>query len=242
MKNSRLGFTESLVVSTVLGAGILYAVHKNKHLKKELEAAKEISESSKEEYHIKKCEEQKKEDKQIREEANDILNDNQKAARFFNAKYDAMDENGHKVDSKTISPDETITLDIFDVAEDRANLHISLIYKKINAEDYTYAEMIKKNGKVSIVLKTDVDKVAVKLSINKEGFIGEITSVVYDDEKFDDDNKYDSAFEKYCYKKLKSGKCKTVNIHNCSNVLPLSDHVDDYEDDDDYDDEDYWEE
>ena len=240
MKNSRLGFTESLVVSTVLGAGILYAVHKNKHLKKELEAAKEISESSKEEYHIKKCEEQKKEDKQIREEANDILNDNQKAARFFNAKYDAMDENGHKVDSKTISPDETITLDIFDVAEDRANLHISLIYKKINAEDYTYAEMIKKNGKVSIVLKTDVDKVAVKLSINKEGFIGEITSVVYDDEKFDDNNKYDSAFEKYCYKKLKSGKCKTVNIHNCSNVLPLSDRVDDYEDD--YEDDDYWEE
>lgn len=240
MKNSRLGFTESLVVSTVLGAGILYAVHKNKHLKKELEAAKEISESSKEEYHIKKCEEQKKEDKQIREEANDILNDNQKAARFFNAKYDAMDENGHKVDSKTISPDETITLDIFDVAEDRANLHISLIHKKINAEDYTYAEMIKKNGKVSIVLKTDVDKVAVKLSINKEGFIGEITSVVYDDEKFDDDNKYDSAFEKYCYKKLKSGKCKTVNIHNCSNVLPLSDHVDNYEND--YEDEDYWEE
>ena len=240
MKNSRLGFTESLVVSTVLGAGILYAVHKNKHLKKELEAAKEISESSKEEYHIKKCEEQKKEDKQIREEANDILNDNQKAARFFNAKYDAMDENGHKVDSKTISPDETITLDIFDVDEDRANLHISLIYKKINAEDYTYAEMIKKNGKVSIVLKTDVDKVAVKLSINKEGFIGEITSVVYDDEKFDDNNKYDSAFEKYCYKKLKSGKCKTVNIHNCSNVLPLSDHVDDYEDD--YEDDDYWEE
>ena len=240
MKNSRLGFTESLVVSTVLGAGILYAVHKNKHLKKELEAAKEISESSKEEYHIKKCEEQKKEDKQIREEANDILNDNQKAARFFNAKYDAMDENGHKVDSKTISPDETITLDIFDVAEDRANLHISLIYKKINAEDYTYAEMIKKNGKVSIVLKTDVDKVAVKLSINKEGFIGEITSVVYDDEKFDDNNKYDSAFEKYCYKKLKSGKCKTVNIHNCSNVLPLSDHVDDHEDD--YEDDDYWEE
>ena len=212
---------------------------KNKHLKKELEAAKEISESSKEEYHIKKCEEQKKEDKQIREEANDILNDNQKAARFFNAKYDAMDENGHKVDSKTISPDETITLDIFDVAEDRANLHISLIYKKINAEDYTYAEMIKKNGKVSIVLKTDVDKVAVKLSINKEGFIGEITSVVYDDEKFDDNNKYDSAFEKYCYKKLKSGKCKTVNIHNCSNVLPLSDRVDDYEDDED---DDYWEE
>ena len=240
MKNSRLGFTESLVVSTVLGAGILYAVHKNKHLKKELEAAKEISESSKEEYHIKKCEEQKKEDKRIREEANDILNDNQKAARFFNAKYDAMDENGHKVDSKTISPDETITLDIFDVDEDRANLHISLIYKKINAEDYTYAEMIKKNGKVSIVLKTDVDKVAVKLSINKEGFIGEITSVVYDDEKFDDNNKYDSAFEKYCYKKLKSGKCKTVNIHNCSNVLPLSDHVDDYEDD--YEDDDYWEE
>ena len=239
MKNSRLGFGESLVVSTVLGAGILYAVHKNKHLKKELEAAKEISESSKEEYHIKKCEEQKKEDKQIREEANDILNDKQKASRFFNAKYDAMDENGHKVDSKTISPDETITLDIFDVAEDRTNLHISLIYKKINAEDYTYAEMIKKNGKVSIVLKTDVDKVAVKLSINKEGFIGEITSVVYDDEKFDDNNKYDSAFEKYCYKKLKSGKCKTVNIHNCSNVLPLSDRVDDYEDDED---DDYWEE
>ena len=239
MSNVRLGFGESLVVSTVLGAGILYAVHKNKHLKKELEAAKEISESSKEEYHIKKCEEQKKEDKQIREEANDILNDNQKAARFFNAKYDAMDENGHKVDSKTISPDETITLDIFDVAEDRTNLHISLIYKKINAEDYTYAEMIKKNGKVSIVLKTDVDKVAVKLSINKEGFIGEITSVVYDDEKFDDNNKYDSAFEKYCYKKLKSGKCKTVNIHNCSNVLPLSDHVDNYDDDED---DDYWEE
>ena len=239
MKNVRLGFGESLVVSTVLGAGILYAVHKNKHLKKELEAAKEISESSKEEYHIKKCEEQKKEDKQIREEANDILNDKQKASRFFNAKYDAMDENGHKVDSKTISPDETLTLDIFDVAEDRTNLHISLIYKKINAEDYTYAEMIKKNGKVSIVLKTDVDKVAVKLSINKEGFIGEITSVVYDDEKFDDNNKYDSAFEKYCYKKLKSGKCKTVNIHNCSNVLPLSDRVDDYEDDED---DDYWEE
>ena len=240
MSNVRLGFGESLVVSTVLGAGILYAVHKNKHLKKELEAAKEISESSKEEYHIKKCEEQKKEDKQIREEANDILNDKQKASRFFNAKYDTMDENGHKVDSKTISPDETITLDIFDVAEDRANLHISLIYKKINAEDYTYAEMIKKNGKVSIVLKTDIDKVAVKLSINKEGFIGEITSVVYDDEKFDDNNKYDSAFEKYCYKKLKSGKCKTVNIHNCSNVLPLSDHVDNYEND--YEDDDYWEE
>ena len=152
MSNVRLGFGESLVVSTVLGAGILYAVHKNKHLKKELEAAKEISESSKEEYHIKKCEEQKKEDKQIREEANDILNDKQKASRFFNAKYDAMDENGHKVDSKTISPDETITLDIFDVAEDRANLHISLIYKKINAEDYTYDEMIKKNGEVSIIL------------------------------------------------------------------------------------------
>ena len=239
MSNVRLGFGESLIVSTVLGAGILYAVHKNKHLKKELEAAKEISESSKEEYHIKKCEEQKKEDKQIREEANDILNDKQKATRFFNAKYDAMDENGHKVDSKTISPDEAITLDIFDVDEDRANLHISLIYKKINAEDYTYAEIIKKNGKVSIVLKTDVDKVAVKLSINKEGFIGEITSVVYDDEKFDDNNKYDSAFEKYCYKKLKSGKCKTVNIHNCSNVLPLSDRVDDYEDDED---DDYWEE
>ena len=240
MLNVRLGFGESLLVSTVLGAGVLYAVYKNKHLKKELEAAKEISESSKEEYHIKKCEEQKKEDKQIREEANDILNDKQKASRFFNAKYDTMDENGHKVDSKTISPDETITLDIFDVAEDRANLHISLIYKKINAEDYTYAEMIKKNGKVSIVLKTDVDKVAVKLSINKEGFIGEITSVVYDDEKFDDNNKYDSAFEKYCYKKLKSGKCKTVNIHNCSNVLPLSDHVDNYEND--YEDDDYWEE
>ena len=240
MSNVRLGFGESLLVSTVLGAGVLYAVYKNKHLKKELEAAKEISESSKEEYHIKKCEEQKKEDKQIREEANDILNDKQKASRFFNAKYDTMDENGHKVDSKTISPDETITLDIFDVAEDRANLHISLIYKKINAEDYTYAEMIKKNGKVSIVLKTDVDKVAVKLSINKEGFIGEITSVVYDDEKFDDNNKYDSAFEKYCYKKLKSGKCKTVNIHNCSNVLPLSDHVDNYEND--YEDDDYWEE
>ena len=239
MSNVRLGFGESLIVSTVLGAGILYAVHKNKHLKKELEAAKEISEYSKEEYHIKKCEEQKKEDKQIREEANDILNDKQKATRFFNAKYDAMDENGHKVDSKTISPDEAITLDIFDVDEDRANLHISLIYKKINAEDYTYAEIIKKNGKVSIVLKTDVDKVAVKLSINKEGFIGEITSVVYDDEKFDDNNKYDSAFEKYCYKKLKSGKCKTVNIHNCSNVLPLSDRVDDYEDDED---DDYWEE
>ena len=241
MKNSRLGFGESLVVSAVLGAGILYAVHKNKHLKKELEAAKEISESSKEEYHIKKCEEQKKEDKQIREEANDILNDKQKASRFFNAKYDAMDENGHKVDSKTISPYETITLDIFDVDEDRANLHISLIYKKINAEDLTYAEIIKKNGKVSIVLKTDIDKVAVKLSINKEGFISEISSVVCDDEKFDDDNKYDSAFEKHCYEKLKSGKYKAVNIHNCSNVLPLSDRVDDYEDDD-YEDDDYWEE
>ena len=238
MKNSRLGFTESLVVSTVLGAGILYAVHKNKHLKKELEAAKEISESSKEEYHIKKCEEQKKEDKQIREEANDILNDNQKAARFFNAKYDAMDENGHKVDSKTISPDETITLDIFDVAEDRANLHISLIYKKINAEDYTYAEMIKKNGDLSIVLKTDIDEVAIKLVIDKEGFISKIKPVSYKSKKFDNGNEYDSAFEKCCYKKLKSGKCKTVNIHNCSNVLPLSDRVDDYDDEDD----DYWEE
>ena len=238
MKNSRLGFTESLVVSTVLGAGILYAVHKNKHLKKELEAAKEISESSKEEYHIKKCEEQKKEDKQIREEANDILNDNQKAARFFNAKYDAMDENGHKVDSKTISPDETITLDIFDVAEDRANLHISLIYKRINAEDYTYAEIIKKNGELSIVLKTDIPKVAVKLSISEEGFIDEIASVSYKSKKFGNGNKYASAFEKYCCKKLKSGKCKTVNIHNCSNVLPLSDRVDDYDDEDD----DYWEE
>ena len=239
MSDVSIGYWESLLVSTVLGAGVLYAVYKNKHLKKELEAAKEISESSKEEYHIKKCKEEKEKYKQIREEANDILNDNQKAARFFNAKYDAMDENGHKVYSETISPDETIILDIFDVAEDRANLHISLIYKRINEKDYTYAEMIKKNGKVSIVLKTDIDKVAVKLSINKEGFIGEITSVVYDDEKFDDDNKYDSAFEKYCYKKLKSGKCKTVNIHNCSNVLPLSDHVDNYDDDED---DDYWEE
>ena len=240
MKNLRLGFGESLVVSTVLGAGILYAVHKNKHLKKELEAAKEISESSKEEYHIKKCEEQKKEDKQIREEANDILNDKQKASRFFNAKYDTMDENGHKVDSKTISPDETITLDIFDVAEDRANLHISLIYKKINAEDYTYAEMIKKNGEVSIILKTDIVNVAAKLFINKEGFIDKMEPVVYKSKKFDDGNKYDSAFEKYCYKKLKSGKYKAVNVHVCSNVLPLSDHVDDHEDD--YEDDDYWEE
>ena len=60
--------------------------------------------------------------------------------------------------------------------------------------------------------------------------------VVYKSKKFDDGNKYDSAFEKYCYKKLKSGKCKAVNIHNCSNVLPLSDRVEDDED------ADYWEE
>ena len=163
---------------------------------------------------------------------------NKKASRFFNAKYDAMDENGHKVDSKTISPDETITLDIFDVAEDRANLHISLIYKKINAEDYTYAEIIKKNGDLSIVLKTDIDEVAIKLVIDKEGFISKIKPVSYKSKKFGNGNKYDSAFEKCCYKKLKSGKCKTVNIHNCSNVLPLSDRVHDYDDDED----DYWEE
>ena len=232
-----IGTIAMLGISGLSSLGsFIYSEYKNR---KKIDEIMAKLQSSNEKYYKEKCEEQKKEDKRIREEANDILNDNQKAARFFNAKYDAMDENGHKVDSKTISPDETITLDIFDVAEDRANLHISLIYKKINAEDYTYAEMIKKNGKVSIVLKTDVDKVAVKLSINKEGFIGEITSVVYDDEKFDDNNKYDSAFEKYCYKKLKSGKCKTVNIHNCSNVLPLSDRVDDYEDDED---DDYWEE
>ena len=79
MKNSRFGLTESLLISAVCGAGILYAEYKIKHLKKELDVAKEISESSKEEYHIKKCEEQKKEDKQIREEANDILNDKQKS-------------------------------------------------------------------------------------------------------------------------------------------------------------------
>lgn len=78
MKNSRFGLTESLLLSAVCGAGILYVVHKNKHLKKELEAAKEINESSKEEYHIKKCEEEKEKYKQIREEANDILNDKQK--------------------------------------------------------------------------------------------------------------------------------------------------------------------
>ena len=76
MKNLR--FVGSLLVSTVGGACLLYTEYKNKQLKKELDAAKEINESSKEEYHIKKCEEEKEKYKQIREEANDILNDKQK--------------------------------------------------------------------------------------------------------------------------------------------------------------------
>ena len=76
MKNLR--FVGSLLVSTVGGACLLYLEYKNKQLKKELDAAKEINESSKEEYHIKKCEEEKEKYKQIREEANDILNDKQK--------------------------------------------------------------------------------------------------------------------------------------------------------------------
>ena len=76
MKNLR--FVGPLLVSTVGGACLLYLEYKNKQLKKELDAAKEINESSKEEYHIKKCEEEKEKYKQIREEANDILNDKQK--------------------------------------------------------------------------------------------------------------------------------------------------------------------
>ncbi len=38
-------------------------------------------------------------DKRIREEKADILNSKQKQARFFNAKYDAMDEDGFKIKS-----------------------------------------------------------------------------------------------------------------------------------------------
>ena len=246
MKNSRFGLTESLLLSAVCGAGILYAEYKIKHLKKELDVAKEISESSKEEYHIKKCEEQKKEDKQIREEANDILNDNQKAARFFNAKYDAMDENGHKVKSKTISPYEKTTLDIFDAPEDRTNLHISLIYKRINEKDYTYAELVAEKAKnCKIALKTDISNVAVILSIDKDGFISKIKQHVMDPNDLDDDNINDTAFERYCGKSLIEGDYKAINVHVCSNNLPLSERIDNYEDDyddEDYEDDDYWEE
>lgn len=41
----------------------------------------------------------REEDKRIREEKADILNSKQKQARFFNAKYDAMDEDGLKIKS-----------------------------------------------------------------------------------------------------------------------------------------------
>ena len=41
----------------------------------------------------------RKEDKRIREEKADILNSKQKQARLFNAKYDAMDEDGFKIKS-----------------------------------------------------------------------------------------------------------------------------------------------
>ena len=41
----------------------------------------------------------REEDKRIREEKADILNNKQKQARFFNAKYDAMDEDGFKIKS-----------------------------------------------------------------------------------------------------------------------------------------------
>ena len=41
----------------------------------------------------------REEDKRIREEKADILNNKQKQARFFNAKYDAMDEEGFKIKS-----------------------------------------------------------------------------------------------------------------------------------------------
>ena len=41
----------------------------------------------------------REEDKRIREEKADILNNKQKQARLFNAKYDAMDEDGFKIKS-----------------------------------------------------------------------------------------------------------------------------------------------
>ena len=41
----------------------------------------------------------REEDKRIREEKADILNSKQKQARFFNANYDAMDEDGFKIKS-----------------------------------------------------------------------------------------------------------------------------------------------
>ena len=41
----------------------------------------------------------REEDKRIREEKADILNNKQKQARFFNANYDAMDEDGFKIKS-----------------------------------------------------------------------------------------------------------------------------------------------
>ena len=240
------------VVGTIAMLGIsglsslgsfIYSEYKNK---KKMDDVMNNIKASNEKYYKEKCEEQKKEDKRIRKEANDILNDNQKAARFFNAKYDAMDENGHKVDSKTISPYEKTTLDIFDAPEDRTNLHISLIYKRINEKDYTYAELVAEKAKnCKIALKTDISNVAVILSIDKDGFISKIKQHVTDPNDLDDDNINDTAFERYCGEALIKGKYKAVNVHVCSNNLPLSERVDDYEDDyddEDYEDDDYWEE
>ena len=230
-----IGTIAMLGISGLSSLGsFIYSEYKNR---KKMDDVMNNIKASNEEYHIKKCEEQKKEDKRIREEANDILNDNQKAARFFNAKYDAMDENGHKVDSKTISPYEKTTLDIFDAPEDRTNLHISLIYKRINEKDYTYAELVAEKAKnCKIALKTDIPNVAVVLSIDKDGFISKIKQHVTDLNDLDDDNINDTAFERYCGEALIKGKYKAVNVHVCSNNLPLSERVDDYEDDD------YWEE
>ena len=239
-----IGTIAMLGISGLSSLGsFIYSEYKNR---KKMDDVMAKLQSSNEEYYKEKCEEQKKEDKRIREEANDILNDNQKAARFFNAKYDAMDENGHKVKSKTISPDETITLDIFDVAEDRTNLHISLIYKRINEKDYTYAELVAEKAKnCKIALKTDISNVAVILSIDKDGFISKIKQHVTDPNDLDDDNINDTAFERYCGEALIKGKYKAVNVHVCSNNLPLSERIDNYEDDyddEDYEDDDYWEE
>ena len=240
------------VVGTIAMLGIsglsslgsfIYSEYKNR---KKIDEIMAKLQSSNEKYYKEKCEEQKKEDKRIRKEANDILNDNQKASRFFNAKYDAMDENGHKVKSKTISPYEKTTLDIFDAPEDRTNLHISLIYKRINEKDYTYAELVaEKTKNCKIALKTDIPNVAVVLSIDKDGFIIKIKQYVIDPNDLDDDNINDTALERYCGKSLIEGDYKAINVHVCSNNLPLSERVDDYEDDyddEDYEDDDYWEE
>ena len=75
---------------------------KNKKLKAKIKSNEDIIKSKdehREEIIDNYIKDMRKEDKRIREEKADILNSKQKQARFFNAKYDAMDEDGFKIKS-----------------------------------------------------------------------------------------------------------------------------------------------